>query len=180
MTVTATNLIQGPATIYAGAFGATEPADIDTAPGVGWTDLGGTKEGVTLNIEQTFADLTVDQIIDVVGRKRTGRSINVATSLAEPTLENLARAMNNTAPTSDVVELDNDESAFSPDYGAVLLDGLAPGGLRRRIILRKTLQTGNIAMAYTKDGQTVIPVTFALHWVSASIKALKIEDETEA
>ena len=153
MTVTATNLIQGPATIYAGAFGATEPADIDTAPGVGWTDL---------------------------GRKRTGRSINVATSLAEPTLENLARAMNNTAPTSDVVELDNDESAFSPDYGAVLLDGLAPGGLRRRIILRKTLQTGNIAMAYTKDGQTVIPVTFALHWVSASIKALKIEDETEA
>lgn len=180
MTVNATNLIQGPASLYAAPFGTAEPATISTAPGAGWDDLGGTKEGITLNIEQTFADLTVDQIIDVIARKRTGRNITIATSLAEPTLDNLALAMNNTGPTSDVLELDNGDAAaaFSPAYGAVLLDGIAPGGFRRRIILRKTLQTGNIAMAYTKDGQTVIPVTFSLHWVSASIKPFKIEDAT--
>lgn len=178
MVVTATNLIQGPATIYAGAFGATEPATVGAAPGVGWTDLGGTKEGVTLNIEQTFSDLTVDQIIDVIARKRTGRNINVATSLAEPTLANLAPAIGNSEAVANVLELDNGDAAagYSPDYGAILLDGIAPGGFRRRIILRKTLQTGNIALAYTKDGQTVIPVTFSLHWVSTSIAPMKIED----
>lgn len=178
MAVTSTNLIQGPATIYGAVFGATEPATVATAPGAGWTDLGGTKEGITLNIEQTFSDLTVDQIIDVIARKRTGRNINVSTSLAEPTLVNLATAIGNSAPASNVLELDNGDAAaaFSPVYGAILFDGIAPGGFRRRVIVRKTLQTGNIALAYQKDGQTVIPTTFSLHWVSTSIKPLKIED----
>lgn len=178
MAVTASNLIQGPATIYGGIFGATEPATIATAPGVGWTDLGGTKDGVTLNVEQTFADLTVDQIVDVVARRRTGRMVSITTTLAEATLENLARAISNAAPVANVLNLDDGLAAFSPAYGAYLFDGIAPGGFRRRVILRKTLATGNVAMAYTKDGQTVIPTTFAGHWVSASIALIKIEDAT--
>jgi hypothetical protein len=32
MPVTSTNLIQGPATLYTGIFGATEPATIATTP----------------------------------------------------------------------------------------------------------------------------------------------------
>lgn len=178
MPVSASNLIQGPAVIYGAAFGAAEPATIDAAFSAAWTDLGGTKEGVTLNIEQTFADLTVDQIVDVVARRRTGRTMSIATSLAEPTLENIARAISNTAPVTNVLELDDGLAAFSPAYGAYAFDGIAPGGFRRRVILRKTLATGNLAMAYTKDGQTVVPTTFMGHWVSASIKALKLQDAT--
>lgn len=178
MPVSASNLIQGPATIYGAVFGATEPATIDAAFGVGWTDLGGTKEGVTLNIEQTFADLTVDQIVDVVQRRRTGRVMSIGTSLAEATLDNIARAISNAAPTANVLELDDGLAAFSPAYGAYAFDGIAPGGFRRRVILRKTLATGSLAMAYTKENQTVIPTSFMGHWVSASIKALKIQDAT--
>lgn len=178
MAVTATNLIQGPANLWAGPFGTAEPAAIGTAPGAGWVDLGSTKEGVTLNIEQTFADLTVDQVIDVIARKRTGRIVTIATSLAEATLENLATAIGNTAPATKVLELDNGDSAlaFSPTYGAIIMEGLGPNGVKRRFILRKTLQTGNIALAYTKDGQTVIPTSFSMHWVSSAIKPLKIEE----
>lgn len=178
MPVSATNLIQGPATIYGATFGATEPAAITDAFGVGWTDLGGTKEGITLNIEQTYSDLTVDQIIDVVDRRRTARMVSIGTSLAEATLANLALAISNTAPTANILELDNGLNAFKPAYGAYAFDGIAPGGFRRRVILRKTLGTGNVAMAYTKDGQTVIPTTFQGQWVSASISMLKIQDAT--
>lgn len=178
MAVTSTNLIQGPATIYFGVFGATEPATVATAPGVGWTDFGGTQEGITLKIDQEFADLTVDQIVDVIQRRRTGRTISVGTSLAEPTLANLATAIGNAAPASNVLELDNDATAFSPAYSAILFDGIAPGGFRRRVIVRKTLQTASIELAYKKDGMTVIPVEYSLHWVSTSIKPFKVEDAT--
>lgn len=178
MAVTATNLIQGPATIYAGTFGATEPTTIADAFGVGWTDLGGTKDGIKLSIEQTFADLTVDQVVDIIARRRTGRTMSIATSLAEATLENLARVLSNTAPTAGSLDLDNGLTAFSPAYGAVAFDGIAPGGFRRRVILRKTLATGNVEMAYTKDGQTVLPASFMGHWVSSSIAPIKIQDAT--
>lgn len=178
MPVTSTNLIQGPATIYVGDFGATEPATISTAPGVGWTDVGGTKGGLELNISSEYSQLTVDQIVDIIESRRTGREITAKTSLAEATLDNLARAIANTAPAANVLSLDDGLAAFKPPYKAILIDGVAPGGFRRRIIIRKTLPTDAVGMSYKKDDQTVLPVTWRLHWVSASIIPMRIEDAT--
>jgi hypothetical protein len=178
MTVNSTNLIQGPATLYYAPFGTTEPATIATAPASPWVDLGGTSGGATLNINDTYSVLSVDQIVAEVERRRTNRVVTIATSLAEATLENLARAVNNTAPASDVLELDDGPAAFNPEYGAILLDGIAPGGFRRRAILRKVLATEAVGTAYQKAGQTLIPVTFTGHWVSASIRMLKVTDAT--
>ncbi len=178
MSVTSTNLIQGPAVVYHGIFGATEPATIDAAPGVGWTDVGGTKEGVELTVADEYAVLDVDQIIYEIARRRTKRVVTVKTSLAEATLENLARSIANSAPVAGVLEGDDGVAAFAPDYGALLVDGIAPGGFRRRIILRKTLPTDSVGMAYKKDGQTLLPVTWTLHWVSASIAPFRVEDAT--
>lgn len=178
MPVTSTNLIQGPATLYIGAFGATEPATIATAPATGWTDLGGTKDGVMLDVNDSYAVLEVDQIIYEVARRRTNRVVQVKTNLAEATLANLAYATNNTAPAAQVLTGDDGLAAFAPAYGAVLLDGIAPGGFRRRVTLRKTLATDSVELAYKKDGQTLIPVTWSIHWVSTSIAPFKIEDAT--
>lgn len=178
MGVTATNLIQGPAVMYYGEFGATEPADIATAPGVGWTDVGGTKEGVELTIADEYGVLDVDQEIHEIDRRRTKRVVSAKTSLAEATLENLARAVANSAPTTNVLEGDLGVSAFAPDHAAILIDGIAPGGFRRRIILRKVLPTDSVGVAYKKDAQTVIPVTWTLHYVSPSIAPWVIEDAT--
>lgn len=179
MSVTSTNLIQGPATLYAGAFGVTEPAAVGTAPGAGWDDLGGTKDGVELNIADTYSELTVDQVIYDVERRRIARKVSIKTVLAEATLENLARATNNTAPASDVLTGDDGLTAFSPAYQAVLLDGIAPGGFRRRVIVRKVLATEAVGTAYKKDGMTLVPVTFMGHWVSTSIAPYVITDATE-
>lgn len=178
MPVTSTNLIQGPATLYTGLFGATEPATVATTPATGWTDVGGTKDGVELGINDEYAVLDVDQIIYEVARRRTKRVVTVKTQLAEATLANLALAIANTAPVANVLNADDGLTAFAPAYGAVLLDGIAPGGFRRRVIVRKTLPTDSVGVAYKKDGQTLVPVTWTAHWVSASITPFKIEDAT--
>lgn len=178
MPVTSSNLIQGPAVVYAAVFGATEPATIATAPGVGWTDVGGTKDGVELNIADEYAVLDVDQEIHEMGRRRIKRVVSVKTQLAEATLANLALAIANTGPTTNVMEGDIGLAAFAPAYGAILLDGIAPGGFRRRIIIRKTLPTDAVATSYKKDSQTLLPVTWTAHFVSPSIKPWKIEDAT--
>lgn len=176
MSVTSTNLIQGPATLYVGAFGVEEPATVDTAPGAGWTDVGGTKDGVELIVAKSYAVLTVDQIVDEVGRTVTERKVSVKTVLAEATLGNLARVLNETAPTGGVFTPDSGLDAFSPAYQAILLDGIAPGGLRRRVIVRKVLSIDSVGTAYKKDGMTVLPVTFAGHWVSPSITPFLVSD----
>lgn len=178
MSVTATNLIQGPATVYAATFGATEPLTVDAAPAVGWKDVGGTKDGVELQINDEYAVLDVDQIIYEIQRRRTKRVVAIKTQLAEGTLGNLALAIANTAPVTNVLNADDGLTAFSPGYGAVLMDGIAPGGFRRRVIVRKTLPTDSVGTAYKKDAQTLIPITWTAHWVSSSIAPFKIEDAT--
>lgn len=178
MPVTATNLIQGPAVMYLGAFGVTEPATIATTPGVGWTDVGGTQDGVTYAVELEFSELSVDQVVDIPGQRITKRVTKIKTNLAEATLANMALALNELAAVVAANKLTptNGVAAFTPNYAAVLLDGLAPGGFRRRFIGRKMLQTGNIESAYKKDGQLLIPVEFTGHYVSSSIAPFVIED----
>lgn len=185
MPVTGSNLIQGPATLYVGPFGTAEPTTVATAPSTGWVDVGGTSGGVELSVKDDYGVLYVDQVIYEIGRRRQGRVVTVKTSMAEATLANFAYAINNTAPAAvagppatNVLTADDGLTAFAPAYNAVIMDGIAPGGYRRRFIGRKVLQTDDVAMAYQKDGQTMIPSTFTLHWVSASIVPFVITDAT--
>ena len=190
MAVTATNLIQGPASLYVGDFGETEPADtaVASAPGGDWTDMGGTQDGVRLIINQEYTELEVDQVVDVPGRRLTKRDVQVATNLAEPTLDNLTYVLNGGAVTSggtggtayEAYDPAMDNSATQPTYHALLLDGWAPNGKQRRVIVRKVLSVESVESAYKKDEQTLWPVTFAAHWVSTSIKPFHIVDSTAA
>jgi hypothetical protein len=191
--VTTTNLIMGPAALYTGAFGETEPAV--TAEGIGaapssddWTDVGGTTDGLSLKIAQEYKELEVDQIVDVPGRRLTKRDFSLETNMAEPTLENLSVALNGgtvTVGTSGAAgtttyEPDDTTSATQPTYRALIVDGYSPDSNRRRVIVRKVLSTAGVETAYKKDDQTVFKVTFSAHYVSPSIKPFKIVDETPA
>lgn len=180
MAVTASNLVLGSATLYIGAFGAVEPADAKTAPAVAWTDLGGTTDGVTISVAPEYTELAVDQVIDRVGSRLTSRSITVQTNLAEATLENLKIALGGGTVTSasgkKTFDLDIANSG-EPAYQALLIDGVAPGGKKRRIIVRKALSTDNVEFAYSKDGQTVYSVTFTAHFVDNVKAPVSIMDE---
>lgn len=192
MAVVTTNLIQGPGTLYSGAVGATEPADtaVATAPDSGtWTDLGGTTDGLNLSITQEYTELAVDQIVDVPERRMTKREFTVSTNLAEATLDNLALALNDevtagsggTGATSYAsLTAVNTDAAAAPTYKALIVDGLAPSGQRRRFVGRRMLQVGAVAFAYKKDTQTVFTVSFAGHYVSSVIAPFKVVDEDAA
>lgn len=186
MAVVGTNLVQGPATLYKGAFGATEPADTavnTTPPSSSWTDLGGTNDGVKLSIDQTYTELEVDQIVDRVGSRLTKRDFTVETTLAEPTLTNLSISLNGGTSASGAgyssFEPSFASSATQPTYIALLFDGWAPGGAyNRRAIVRKCLSTEALELAYTKDKMTVYGVKFTGHYVSSSIAPVHITDQT--
>ncbi|GAA1281534.1 hypothetical protein [Saccharothrix xinjiangensis] len=186
MAVTTANLVQGPAELYAGVFGATEPgeATVNSTPAASaWSDLGGTDGGARLNVALTYSVLTVDQLVEAAGRRLTNRDCNIATSLAEPTLENVDRMLNggtsasgsgwkSWAPASE-------SSATQPNYWAVLLHGWAPAGNRRMVIGRKVLNIANMESAYTKDGKTLVPVDLATHYVSQSVPSFRVIDGTD-
>lgn len=192
MSVTVTNLIQGPGilykgTAYTGAYTtAAEPADtaINTTPqSSAWTDVGGTQDGVNLEIGREFSELEVDQIVDIPDRRLTKREFTIATNLAEPTIENLALVSNNDSSPSSGSGFKSYEPAYAssatqPTYVPLLFDGYAPSAFRRRVIGRRMLSVDPIAFAYKKDGQTVFTVKWAGHFVSASIAPYKVIDQT--
>jgi hypothetical protein len=185
MTVTVTDLLAGPArSIRVGLFGATEPADF-TAPidEEDWTDRGGTTGGLRLVADREFFRLDVDQIIGRVGSVPTQEDFSVATSLAEATLENYALTMNKpdasvtTAGGVKKLALGGTLPGSAPNYVALLIEGRAPGGKGRLVIVRKVLSTATVEAGMEKAGQTVYPVTFSAHHVSDSIEPIVLVDE---
>jgi hypothetical protein len=176
MAVTVTNLLAGPAQVLVAPFGTAEPANAEATPGVGWVDVGGTDGGVRLVMSQTFTPLTVDQIAGPVGTRLTDRSVSVATSMAEATLANLRLALNLPVDAGTTVEVEHEISNADPPYKAVMIVGQKPGGGPRLIIVRRALPTESVEMAWTKDGKTMIPITFTGYYVSASVSSLKIDD----
>lgn len=189
MGLTATNVTLGPGTFYVGAFGATEPADtaVNAVPQASaWTDGGGTMGGVTLSIDQDYKELEADQVVDTIGRRLTKREFTIKTNLVEPTLANVALALNASTPVTGTgfasYDPPNDTSATSPNYKALIFDGIAPApvnsNFRRRFVARKCLSTEGVELTYSKDDQTVIPVTFIAHFVSSSITPFRIVDQT--
>lgn len=196
MSANVVNLVQGPATVYIGEFGATEPANgaVNTTPQASaWTDLGGTTDGATISINQEYKELEVDQVVDVPGRRLTKRDMTVKTNLAEPTLQNLLYALNDAnggalgasgAGYAGTYEPAFTDSATQPTYRALLLHGWAPGSgsnnqsKRRMVILRKVLSSDNVEFAYKKEDQTVFSVTWSVHYVDGSTAPFKIVDQS--
>lgn len=178
MAVTASNLMMGPVFFWFGDFGTTEPVDAEVDPGVGWTDAGGSLGGATLNLGQTRTPLRVDQVPMDVGSRLTNQECSVATQLAEPTLENLQLALNDTQTITDELEWGGEVASNSePDYKAVMLRGTKPGGGPRMWIVRRCLSVETVGVPFSLDGQTVVPVTLKGYFVSQSIKAVRISDK---
>jgi|SRR6185369_956925 len=185
MGVTGSNLVQGPAILYYGAYQAAEPADsaVATAPASAWSDLGGTDDGITLSIGREFSELSIDQVLYIIATQPTKVDPVIKTSLAEATLANFAKAMNGgTVVTSSgysTYDPDITEANFQPTYFALIVDGWAPGSAkRRRVIARKCLSIESIESAYKKDGKFMYPVSMRVHYIDSSTKPFHIVDAT--
>jgi hypothetical protein len=121
----AKNIIVGAAVVYAGKAGqentkinvssstvsAQIPTNVVSVPDGDWYHLGYTMEGVTLNIEPTFNDVMVDQLLDTARLFKTSQRVTVATSLTEATLENMYVAIGGaTGATGDFQSTDLGQS----------------------------------------------------------------------
>lgn len=182
MSVTVTDLTQGPATLYFGAFGATEPLESavnDTPAASAWTDLGGTLDGSKLVIKQNYSMLAVDQLVDVPGSRLNTREITIETQMAEPTLDNLSLALNggtiSTGAGWEAYEPIDSDAATQPTYKALLLHGWI-GVRRRMVVMRRVLSVEGQETEYKKDGQTVFKVKLQAFYVSPSIRPFRIVD----
>lgn len=188
-TVNRENVLAGPGQLWRAIFSTSlvYPADTDIAspPGAGWTDVGGTSEGLTVTVNQTFFSKTVDQVADSLGEHLTERSVVAATSLAEGTLENLAFALNHdpalavtTGAGFKKLELEAGQDAMRPVELAVIIDGWAPGGFKkRRVTVRRVNSMEAVGSAYQKDGQFFIPVSFRALYVDAVTSPVAYVDE---
>lgn len=186
-------VLMGAGTLYTGDYsltGANEPllAAVNTTPQASaWADAGYTNDGITVSWNQEFAEMEVDQVADLIGRKMVKRDVQVKANLAEATLENLVMALNSGTVTTGSgykyfdPEYDGDE--LQPGYKALIFDGYAPASAagvtkRRRLICRKVLSIENVETAYKKGDMTLIPVTFGCHYVSTTLAPYRIIDET--
>lgn len=183
--VTSTNLTMGPGDLYSAPVNTLEPLDaaVNLAPAASaWNGLGGTDGGIKLTVAQAYDELVVDQIVDIVGRRKTKREFTVDTTLAEPTMENLVLSINETPAVTGgnfkSMDVQNDNSASQPIYTALIMDGWAPGSFRRRVLVRRALSTANMSFEYGKKAQTGFVVSFSAHYVSSVIRPFRVVDQT--
>lgn len=191
-TVTASNLIMGPATIWVADFGAAEPALTTAAlianPAAPWVEVGGTNDGLDWQMNREYEKLTVDQIAYRLGTRLTEADDTFETKLAEPTLDNLKLILNGGtivvgATTSLGVnnyEPNNANSATQMVYKALLIDGYAPNAKRRRVIVRKVCSSDKAAFNFSRTDQSNFDVMFAAHYVSSSIAPFQVQDDVTA
>jgi hypothetical protein len=182
--------------MYLALLGATEPPDSavtpdgDTnPPGAPWVDVGGTDGGVTFEIDTTYTDLTVDQVLMGVGARATEVKMSVTAKLAEITLQNIASALNNIAqPVAgtgySTLDIPVGKASTQPKYMAILIDGWAPmletgEPALRRIIVRKVLSTAKVGLAYDKKTQQAIDTTWNVYYVSDTINPVHIVDQEQ-
>lgn len=183
-------VVMGAGTMYNGLYQAVEPLDtaVNSAPQASaWNNTGFTSDGITITINQEFAEMTVDQIADIIGRKMTQRSLEVQANLAEATLENFTLGFNSGTISTGAgfkkyTPIFNG-TELQPTYFAVIFDGLAPANAagvskRRRFILRRCLSIENIETSYKKGDMTLVPITVGVHYIDTVTAPFVIVDET--
>lgn len=193
MTITPYNLVQGPGDLYLAPFGSVEPTDANATvvagpPGGVWQGVGATEADVTLEVDVTYDDLKVDQLIDLVGARATDRQITLKTQLREVTLTNMANAMNSLVTTTvsgsyTVLEPVTASNATQPLYSALVFDTWAPTlatgqPARRRIIVRKVLSKPKIQLISGKGKNAMYDVTWQAYYVSATTPLFHLVDQT--
>jgi len=193
ISVTASNLVLGPARLLVGAFGATEPADSDITPNGAsytfdstyWTDVGGTDGGVTFEADVTLTDLEVDQVTMPVGARQTAIKMTVAAKLSEMTLANMNTALNSIGITNsgggyETLEIPVTSAATQPTYAALLIAGWAPyasTAMARWVIVRKVLNQTKATLVYDKKTQQSYDCSWTSYYISDTINPVHVVDE---
>lgn len=131
----------------------------------GWTDLGATKTGIQITVNNAEETFDVDQVLGDIGSAPTSWEVSVGTQLAEATLERMQVAWEGSAITTDATPTpDEKEVGFGEPttYTKRRLSVLyqRPSGLVRAFIFRKVQRMPQeSSITFQKTGEQIsIPV----------------------
>lgn len=140
-----------------------------TANGVVFTDVGLTQEGVEVQYQPDFGEVEVDQLLDAARLFKQKMTVQVATTLAEATLENLVVVWDDAqAPvgtTEKSVYLKPGSLGDAPVERHLLFVGPAPGATsakQRVYLVSRAVSMEASSHALRRNEATVFPVTFRL------------------
>jgi hypothetical protein len=131
----------------------------------GWTDLGATKTGIQITVNNAEETFDVDQVLGDIESAPTSWEVSVGTQLAEATLERMQVAWEGSSittdstPTPDEKELGVGEpTTYTRRRLAVLFQ--RPSGLVRAFIFRKVQRMPQeSSITFQKTGEQIsIPV----------------------
>jgi len=138
-----------------------------------FTNIGYTSNGLELAFEPDFGEVAVDQLLDVARLFKQGMTVNLNTSFAEATLENLLVAI-----AGDADDLDDsvaglaDMKMSAGDIGDVPLErglvAVGPGSgssldpKERIYVAYRALSIENVTVSAKRDEATMFEVSFRL------------------
>ena len=138
-----------------------------------FTNIGYTSNGLELAFQPDFGDVAVDQLLDVARLFKQGMTVNLNTSFAEATLENLLVAIAGndtdlTSPSTGVTSL----KMSAGDIGDVPLErglvAVGPGSgssldpKERIYVAYRALSIENVTVSAKRDEATMFEVSFRL------------------
>lgn len=136
-------------------------------------DVGLTQEGVEINYQPDFGEVEVDQLLDAARLFKQKITVNVATTFAEATLENLVVVWDDrTEPVGTAeksVYLKPGELGDSPVERVLVFAGPAPAGTgslgtakQRVYVATRAVSMEASAHSLRRNEATVFPVSFRL------------------
>jgi hypothetical protein len=138
-----------------------------------YTNIGYTSNGLELAFQPDFGDVAVDQLLDVARLFKQGMTVNLNTSFAEATLENLLVAIAGadtdlTSPSTGVQAM----KMSAGDIGDVPLErglvAVGPGSgsaldpKERIYVAYRALSIENVTVSAKRDEATMFEVSFRL------------------
>ena len=152
-----------------------------------YTNIGYTSNGLELAFQPDFGDVAVDQLLDVARLFKQGMTVNLNTSFAEATLENLLVAI---ASNEDIATASNLSTLrmSAGDIGDVPLErgivAVGPGSgsatiAKERIyVAYRALSIENVTVSAKRDEASMFEVSFRLLPEDSSGSYGKIVDRT--
>lgn len=153
----------GPGRLYIGPIGTAEPTALTSAPNAAFVDLGYTEEGSTFTFGTDVETIDVAEEFYSLDQIVTGKTVQVAFSLAQDTAYNLSVAMNGGTTTVGATDIQFEPPSPGTEAYVMLLweDGATVAANKRRFLFRKCFQGGSAELAHAKGADyTKIPVEF--------------------
>jgi hypothetical protein len=172
-------------------------SDFPVSAGLDFTNVGYTMNGLELQFQPDFGEVSVDQILDVAKLYKQGMQVNLATAFAEATLENLLVAISGQAadlgaPAGKASSTGQTLNLYAGDLGECPLEkaiiAVGPGtgdcvtssNVERVYVGYRALSIENVTVSAKRDEASMFEVSFRLLPEDTSASYGKIIDRTWA